>query len=116
MTWTSRDFRSFPARFPIALRSAAASHPKPHPFGAFRHLSEANSEMELFRKYRYCLKHQPGVDFTLDHIISQFRFRVTKSFNLFGDTTLELHAIALTLPDLISLNPQIADLIRSECQ
>ena len=110
MTWTTADFRSYPARCAKFHHEAALSLQPLH-IGAFPTYSAAMAEIQLQRKFRYLVRSQPGVDFHLDRILAEHEFRAKASSNNFGDWNIFLTAKPLTADELLTLNPDLAGIL-----
>ena len=111
MTWMSADFRAYPARC-FTIHREACLNPNTSTFaGVFRTRSEANSEALMLRKFRYLVRTHPGVDFSLDKLLTQFTFRTRIEVNSFGDASLYLLARTEIAKELLSLNPDLAGIL-----
>ena len=81
MSWTTRDPRSYPARFPASIREAVAYSPSPVLFGGFATRSRAQAESTLHRQYRFLIRRNPGTDFFLTEALEVYSWsiRIIKS-------------------------------------
>lgn len=109
MTWTSADYRSYPARC-LQFHLLAAASPEPILVGAWLTNLEARSEATLFRQYRFLVRANPGVDFAIDKLFSDYSFRTRIVTNEAYDSLLYLTAKP-ELSNLIPLNPHLADIL-----
>lgn len=115
MTWTTADFRSYPSRFPRALCEAAALSGSELHLGGFPSRSAAESEALRHRKYRYLIRSHPGVDTSLDAILTFYQFRTAIRKEPLGVFALYLKAKPL-IHNLANLNPHLADILSAPGQ
>lgn len=115
MTWATNDYRTYPARCFTAVREAPLSA-EPYHLGSWEFRSEAEAEALLHRRFRYLVRHQPGKDFSLDKILAVHSFRTKIFLEPFGVFALYLYSRAELPTELLDLNPELTDLILSECQ
>ena len=115
MGWHYKDIRTFPARFPIALREAVASLNSPILFETYATRDAALDDAERLSWFRWCIKQKPDVDKSLGEYVSLYQFR-TKIDRSFGRFLLYLTAKPTRLSDLYALNPDLRDIITAECR
>lgn len=109
MTWSYRSPDRFPARFPRALREAAAS--PTFPVMLFQGpRSEVIADAENFRYYRWCLRQKPDHSSELYRILSTHQIRTSTEHRPEG-SVLYVTAQSTRWGDLSGLNPHLADLI-----
>ncbi len=112
MGWHYKSPQKFPALYPLALRSAAASYPQSFNLGAYHTLRAAKAEAENFRWYRWCLRKYPDIEASLSQIELGSSARATIS-EILGGYSLDLIVSPPRISSLLALNPELALL---ECQ
>ena len=117
MTWETNDYRTYPARFPRFIREAPLTYPEPLFLGAFPSKPQAQAEATYFRKYRYLIRHHPGLDFSLDNLLASYDYRT----RIVYDPGLHVYTLLLTARPtftnhLLELNPDLADILYPACQ
>lgn len=110
MSWTSADFRSYPARC-MALHRQAATSLDPVHVGVWASHSSARAEATLLRQFRYLVRSNPGIDFSADRLFSSHSFRTRIDFNDYGDAVLLLFSKP-NISALVHLNPDLADILQ----
>lgn len=115
MTWTSNDFRSYPARCFTSHREAALTL-KPYIVGAYPSRSQASALAVELRKFRYLVRANPGVDLSMDKLLSEHTFRTKTTINDFGDAILTLTAAPNLSQTLETLNPELLGILPDPCQ
>jgi len=111
MTWATRDFRTYSAKYPNWLRSAVASTPTSILCGGFPSHSAAAAEALTFRQYRHLIRQQPTTDLTLTNFIQSWSFRTKITESSFGVWELLLTAKPRPLSDFLALNPELTRLV-----
>jgi hypothetical protein len=109
VSWHYRDPRTFPARFPIALREAVSNLNEPIEFDNYPSEAKAEVVRATFRWYRWCLRQQPDVDRQLSRFEEIYQFRFSSEAAM-GRIFLYLTAKPTILSTLRDLNPHIAGL------
>ena len=110
MPWSYRSPSIFPARFPQAIRAAAAKPSTPILLHSGDPATLA-SDAENFRYYRWCVRQRPDYDRALASMLSAFTFRVSTEAPGFSP----LHLLYVTakpakLSELATLNPHLSEL------
>ena len=109
MTWTSADYRSYPARC-LRLHLEASATLEPILVGSWLSHYEAKSEATLLRQFRFLIRSNPGLDFSCDRLMTSNDFRTSIKTNPAGDALLYL--LCRPKPEaLIDLNPDLADIL-----
>lgn len=111
MSWTTNDFRTYPARCFTFHREAALIAPTSMSLGAWKTHSAANAEAVLLRKFRYLVRHNPGTDFSMDKLMAEFTFRTRLVVNSLGDWSVLLSAKPDITRDLLAHNPGLAGIL-----
>jgi hypothetical protein len=116
MTWTNQDFRAYPAKCFSLHREAAIKPHVPINLGAWKSQAAADTEVLLFRKFRFLVRSNPGVDLSLDKLFSENNFRTRRFVNALGDWSVTLTARPNFDTELLRLNPDLARLLPEGCQ
>lgn len=111
MTWTTNDFRTYPARCFTFHREAALISPTSFALGAWSSQASANSEAQLMRKFRYLVRSHPGVDFAMDKLMASYSFRTRLVLNSLGDWSVLMTAKPDITGDLLAHNPDLAGIL-----
>lgn len=115
MAWHWKDPTTFSARFPAAMREAAAALGEPILLTTSLSSSEIYGFATRFRWYRWCLRHRPGVQETLAVLDMTYSYRTQIIKHPFG-YELFLTAKPTQLSEFFELNPDLAIEIETLCQ
>lgn len=110
MSWHYRDIRTFPARYPAALREAVSKLDEPIIFDNFASPALASQAAETLRWFRWCVREHPDVDKQLASFEESYQFRTSVSGE-HGRVFLYLTAKPTKLSALRDLNPHLTGLI-----
>lgn len=110
MPWNYRDIRTFPARYPAAMREAVENLNEPIIFDNFANPIAARTVAEMLRWFRWCLRERPGVDRQLSLYEEMYQFR-TSTEETAGRVFLYLTAKPTIRSALRDLNPHLTGLI-----
>lgn len=112
MTWTYKSPKLFPARYPAVLRSAAAYLNTPQLLWSGTP-EQCSREAGDFRRFKWCIRQQPGADLALESLIARFTYRASTTLS-YGVAAVYITASDPLASSLLALNPHLADLIQNE--
>lgn len=120
MVWSYRNPNLFPLIFPRGLVQAAASPDEEILLYHATSHSDALGKISSFRHYRWCVAQEPIHDYRLAALVRDFKFRASikpaPAYMTGHSHLVYLKAQPDEFQALINLNPDLADLIRAECQ
>jgi len=108
MSWRYKDPKTFPAYFAETMRKAAASPHEPQLFQSST-TSDLSDLIDLFRRFRWCIRQRPENDRTLSRLELTLDFRLSRD-TAPGGTLLYLTARPTKVSELLDLNPELANL------
>ncbi len=116
MTWMNNDYRAYPARCFSFHREAVLISPTSMELGAWKTSAAALEELDMLRKFRFLIRSNPGVDQRMDHLMKSHTFRGRVVQNSLGDWIAMFSAKPAIVSDLLTNNPELSDILQSECQ
>lgn len=114
MAWKYKSPHGFPARYPEAMRQAAAKPSTPILLFSGDYES-AQVDAEKFRHYRWCLRQKPLAMAAISSI--ELTYAIRTSCDRHGsEGLLYLTLTPSVLSDLSTLNPHLAGIVAEACQ